>query len=351
MTLGEEAGIGPQDEVRRDRYGRPLLIPRDPEGSLAPPAADGRVPYTRASGLADYASGTKTGLETWKRRLAARGVAEREDLAGMIAALPPLGEGKEYAQANKATNALLDEYVESALEHAGAHHKANYGTAIHAFTVQNAGLFPPERMQADIAAYEAELERLEITPLADEIFVANDGLWAAGTFDHLYRLKDGRVVVGDKKSGIPHLVDTAVQLSVYSSADFYDVATDERMTMEEFVAENFGGPYDPSVGLHVSIPAQQGTCKITMLDLDEGYQLAMRAAFCRTARLASSEARFIVPLEEAAESKPDEDYKASIQKLMTRFDVEQFVNALPEPVRSDKDVLKLCTERWKMLPA
>lgn len=268
-----ETDIGP----KRDRWGRPLLLP---PGC----GEEDRTWYSRASSLSDYASGVKTGLETWKRRHAAIGIARREDLAAMIAALPETGKDKKDDQV---TNAQLDGYIEEALIASGAPAKANWGTAVHGFTTDGVDAsHAPERMRADIEAYERELARLGIRPVLDEVFTANEELRVAGTFDHLYLLPDGRVVVGDKKTGIDSPLDAAIQMSCYAYGDVYDWRTDERESMES-VAGSFG-TFDPSVGLHVHIPRGEGRCVIKALDLQHAFRLAKHAAVLRDARLAAN---------------------------------------------------------------
>lgn len=274
----EQEAIGP----KRDRWGRPLLVPAS--GHLRVQAdASGKTWYSRASSLSDYASGVKTGLETWKRRLAVVGVARNEHVAAMIAGLPDMDTGDKKGDA--VTKAQVDEHIETALSLAGASAKADWGTAVHSFTAEGNLEHAPERMKADIAAYHACLERLGITPLMDEVFVANDVLRAAGTFDHLYRLPDGRVVVGDKKTGIEHMLDSAIQMGTYSHSDVYDWRTDERTPLAD-VAGSFGN-FDPSVGLYVHIPRGEARCEMKLLDLEYGHTLGDYCASLRDAGLAA----------------------------------------------------------------
>lgn len=270
----ESEEIGP----KRDRWGRPLLVPM--ERSLQGEAdVNGRTWYSRASSLSDYASGVKTGLETWKRRNVAVGLARREDVAAMLAALPDMETGDKKSDA--VTKAQVDEYIDMAFEASGAAAKANYGTAIHGFTADGNAEHAPERMKADIAAYEAELERLGIRPVLSEVFVASDSLRAAGTFDHLYQLPDGRVVVGDKKTGAKNYLDAAIQMSVYANGDVYDWRTDTREPLE-IVGGSFGD-FDSSVALYVSIPRGEATCEVTLLDMNYAYDLALHCAELRDA--------------------------------------------------------------------
>lgn len=286
--MGFKDDIEDEAGPKRDRWGRPLLVPAGP--TLAAQAdKQGRVWYSRASSLSDYASGVKTGLETWKRRLAVVGTAQREDIAAMVAALPSLETDDK--KNDQVTKAQLDEYIEEALISAGASAKANWGTAVHGFTADGDPDLAPERMKADIAAYYAKLELLGITPVMDEVFVACDSLRVAGTFDHLYRLPDGRIVVGDKKTGIAHLLDAVIQMSGYNHGDVYDWRTDERTPLAD-VAGSFGN-FDPSVALHVHIPRGEARCEITMLDTSVGYGLAEHCAALRDASHAAFRDRLV----------------------------------------------------------
>lgn len=312
MGFQSDASDDPVDLVRRDRWGRPLLVPSElHREALAPYTNDeGRVWYTRASSLSDYASGVKTGLETWKRRLLAEGLGAREDIAGMIAALPPSDTGDK--KTDQVTKAQLDEYIEMATDHAGAHAGANHGTAVHGFTA--AGGRPeqaPERMKPDLAAYDEELARLQVTPVLDEFFVACDALQAAGTADHLYRLADGSIVAGDKKtSKAVDIVDHGVQLATYAHGDLYDPATDMRTPLSE-VAESLGGRFRRDFGIIAWIPRGRGECQLIGVNLARAYRLAGYAATIRTARLAqhredfTSQETFAHVLIRAASTKAD----------------------------------------------
>ena len=323
---GEE--IGP----KRDRWGRPLLVPL--EASLQGEAdVNGRTWYSRASSLSDYASGVKTGLETWKRRNVAVGLARREDVAAMLAALPDMETGDKKSDA--VTKAQVDEYIDMAFEASGAVAKANWGTAIHGFTADGNAEHAPERMKADIAAYEAELERLGIRPVLSEVFVASDGLRAAGTFDHLYQLPDGRVVVGDKKTGVKNYLDAAIQMSVYVTGDVYDWRTDTRESLE-IVGGSFGD-FDPSVALYVSIPRGEATCEVTLLDMYYAYDLALHCAELRDAGHSARKDLLIAQTSTGIflERIYACDSRAELQELMAGVE--------------DDDVKKAARFRWNEL--
>lgn len=188
------------DPLQRDRYGRPLLIPA---------SGGDRTAYTRMSTLAGYVC-DDFGLTTWTQRLLAIGYGMREDLAAMVAALPPLNDAqcdkstltKEQQAQDRETKAKLDEYNELALETAGRNYKANHGTAVHGFIQHGHVDQAPERMRPDVESCYDVFRRRGIEVICSEMFVANDRLMAAGSFDHLVRLPTFGIVVADVK-GLP----------------------------------------------------------------------------------------------------------------------------------------------------
>lgn len=291
--MGFKDDIEPEQAgPRRDRWGRPLLVPME-KHLQAEADVNGRTWYSRASSLSDYGSGVKTGIEVWKRRHAVVGVARREDIAGMIAALPDMDTGDK--KSDQITKAQVDEYTEMAYQAAGLYEKANWGTAVHGFTADGNPEHAPERMKADIDAYERELARLGITPVMDEVFTACDSLRVAGTFDHLYQMPDGRIVVGDKKTGKESLIDAAIQMTGYANADVYDWRTDQRDPLA-LVAGSFGD-FDSSVGLHVLIPRGEARCEIKLLDLHYAYDLALHCAELRDAGHAARKDLVVAQLD------------------------------------------------------
>lgn len=327
--IGQEAEpTGP----KRDQWGRPLLVPAAPY-LVAQVNKSGKTWYSRASSLSDFASGVKTGIETWKRRHAVVGIARREDLAAMVAALPDMETDDK--KNDQVTKAQLDEYIELASEHAGMYLKANYGTAIHGFTADGSIEHAPERMKADIMAYRHELERLGITPVLDEVFVACDPLRAAGTFDHLYRLPDGRVVVGDKKTGDTSFLDSGIQMAVYANSDVYDWRTDERTPLAD-VAGSFG-TWDPTVTLHVDIPRGQARCEMTLLDSEIAYDLAHHATVLRDASYAAFRDKLVVSSNEGL-------FLERLHACKTRDELV----ALMKGVESD-DAKEAANKQWKAL--
>jgi hypothetical protein len=256
------------DAVPRGRYDRPLIIPVG-GGEL--------VPYTRASGLADEIAGGGQGLTIWAKRNVALGIARNEDLAAMAA-------GLEYGDKK------LDEIIETAITRVD--HKAAWGTAVHSLTEgPEPSPFAPKRMQPDVSAYYTELKRCGLTSVASELFVVNDELRVAGTFDDVYHHPLDGYKVGDKKTGKKKPLNVMVQLAVYAGGFLYDPATGARTPL--------GVRRDK--GLLAHIPKGEGAAEFFDVDLMLGRDLALFCAAIRDAKpLFRQLERYGPPLEEAA---------------------------------------------------
>jgi hypothetical protein len=272
-----------QPNPPRDRFGRPLLVP---------PGGGERQPYTRMSSLANMIC-DQSGLATWEKRLLARGLSEREDLAAMVAALPRClsdkRDKKTLTAAEKredsAVNAKLDEYINLALEQAGKNFKANAGTAVHSFTDPGADLRNvPERMQPDVDSFLNFIEQHNIEILATEVFVVNEELGCAGSFDHLATVPgQPGVCVLDKKTGQigGKGLAFAVQLAGYANSEVYDLDTDERRPLESLTD---GLRINNRIGYVAHIPLGAGRTDLYSIDLMRGRHAARLATNVRTAR-------------------------------------------------------------------
>ncbi len=287
----------------RDRWGRPLLKPASDVASTLD-----RIPYTRASTMGSYVQ-DHSGLHTWEKRLLARGLGCREDLAAMCAALPEPNAAKcdkkgltrQQIAEDKATNAKLDDIIDQALEGAGRSFKANHGTAMHGFTDPGADLDRvPQRMMDDVAAWHHALRLHGIDILATEVFVVNEVLGVAGTFDHLVRHPELGVCVLDKKTGQvdDKALGFSVQLACYASAEVYDWHTDTRAPLESLTG---GEQVNQDVGLIAHIPLGAGRTDLYRIDLAFGHRAARLAAMVRTARSQAKDA--MTPLAAMREEK------------------------------------------------
>ena len=266
------------DGPPRDRYGRPMLIPRGMEI-----LDENRKPYTRASSLSDYLA-DYSHLWKWKMRYLARSLGQNRDLA-MLAGSEcyTTGFDKGEEKENRASGRRLDDIIERALERGKISEKADYGTTIHALTEPgNDGNVEYDDVAADVKAFWDCVNALGVTILGTELFTANDELMVAGTFDHLMYVPGYGIVITDKKTSKDvHGEDFRIQLSDYANSDLYDWETDLRISLEEFIAKQGWDPdlLDRSKGLIFHIKG--GVCEIWELDLTAGYEAAKVAVWVR----------------------------------------------------------------------
>lgn len=280
--LADHGEVG-RGGVRRDRYGRALLKMR---------GGDIRVPYTSASSLSDYITNPYA-MHKWQMRYLARGLGIREDLAALAGAetySTGFGEWDTDAD-NKVSGRRLDDIIARALDTARQHERADYGSAVHLLTepgAEAAGAAVPARMRGDVDAFWRATRGMTI--VATELFVANDELMAAGTFDHLLDGDDfadlpqfkgvevaGTLLVTDKKTGRLKGPEASVQTAVYAGGELYDAETDERTTFEE----RFGKPVSQQVAILFWIPAGQQQAIPFPLNLVEGREAALHAVWVR----------------------------------------------------------------------
>lgn len=273
MTVPSPADFFSDIEVGRDHSGRPMIRP------LGSPASAPLVPYTRASTLADYISDHRH-IHRWEMRYLAKAMGKNPDLAE-LAAVESYSTGFDVPDDKSASGRRLDSIISRALDRVGIHEKADYGTAVHAAT-EPANPGPhPERMRADVAAFKEGLQRCGILLLATEVFVANDELQAAGTFDHLAWVPGLGVVILDKKTGRKNLHEFGVQFSVYANADVYNVKTHDRLGLEDLLR---GTPFEgDGINREVGIAAmiRSGGVDFVEVDLEKGYEGAKAAARAR----------------------------------------------------------------------
>lgn len=273
------------DRPPRDKSGRPMLIPRGVELEGEVPADDPRrVPYTRASGLADNLEDFSF-LWKWKMRGLAKGLADRMDLVRLVAAENYTTGFTDDEAANREAGRRIDAVIERALDHSGTDQKADYGTAIHARTEPgNTGTDPDEKQRLDQQSCWDLWSRMGVVHLGTEVFTACDELRSAGTFDHLSYVPGYGIVVTDKKTSSKAKQNYDVQLGGYSRSDVYNKDTDQRMTLEEFIASKGWDPalLNRSVGIIWWVKG--GKTEARILDLDNGYRWAKVAASIRDER-------------------------------------------------------------------
>ena len=244
------------------------------------PKIDGKY-FTRASSLAKTLE-DQGGLINWKAKMAAKGIADSEQLRALAATTP------------------IDDYrwrdiVERACEQAGASNAADLGTSIHAATeawdLHDERPAGPKAVVADAEAYRHVCKQHELKPLAAEVFVANKDLRTAGSFDRLVEGPDGvaRILdiktIGAKKDAEAAAkwtgVAWAIQIATYANSKPYD---GEKGWLEW---EDIGlrQPAAKGVNAYVAaIPRGSGKCFLIDIDLTEGFRLAELAAEVRDAR-------------------------------------------------------------------
>lgn len=243
----------PPKAVRRDRWGRPLIL--QPDGSSEP--------YIRASTMAG-ALDDKTALGDWKARMTGRGVAISPDLQAGFAAIPDMDSKEGKATAN--------ELAEQARERAGANRKRVMGTAIHSFTeVIDRGGTPehvPQDLHAVLRNYMSATAGVRW--LAFEQFVVVDSVRVAGTADRIgvregelprvWDIKTGRIDYGHLKF--------AVQLALYAHGQLYNPATGARRPWPQV---------DLSIGHILHVDPVSGEVQSYDVDLLKGWE-AVQAA-------------------------------------------------------------------------
>jgi hypothetical protein len=251
------AAAEPVDRWKRDRWGRPLVLP--PDGGTP-------VPYGRPSGFGIVLE-DRFGLNKWQTRMACLGLAQRADLLAQFAA----------ASDDRARDALINQ----AQEAAGASSGANMGSALHSFTEAldlGRDITVPAPWDADVQAYSQALadHGIVIDPAMIELDVVCDDLALAGTADR-YVMWQGRRVVADLKTG-KKIADPAlgysVQLAVYARSFLYHHDTGARTDLE----------CCHDVGLIIHLPAGQARCDIYEVDLRAAWDLAHLAAQVKQAQ-------------------------------------------------------------------
>ena len=247
----------------RDGRDRPMLVPKGmPKGATAP--------YTRASSFADRVK-DKRHIHRWEMRYLAKSMSQeaQQDLRDLAAGeVYTTGFDKPDLAKNRASGKNLDDIVKRALDRAGIHQKADRGTAIHSFCEDPTRLWEvPAHLRDYVEGYWRRLKEDGIRIIAVEIFVANDEVMAAGTFDSLVWHPLFGFCIADIKTGD---IDPGygIQIPIYANGELYDTDTDERHPLE---ALTDGEEVNREVGLIFDVKPE-GT-KILKVDLVKGWEL------------------------------------------------------------------------------
>ena len=269
-TLNPEALTSlnqPQQEVRRDRWGRYQVLP---------PRGDKPVGYTRATTIAKILDDSSS-LMAWNSRMTAIGLGLRPDLVALVATTP---------QDDKKT---LDSLVKRASEAGGATVRRDLGTAVHGLLerrLKDPSFVAPDPYQADIEAVLSALADagLSFVDGMTERIVVNDEIEVAGTFDLL--LTDGEdIFVSDLKTGSSVKyggLGFAIQLSIYANAsNLYtqgaakDGSEDVRDPMPNV---------SKSAGIVIHCQPGSGLAELHWLDLEAGTEALHTALEVRRLR-------------------------------------------------------------------
>lgn len=258
------------NEVERQN-GEPLIL--QPDGT--------RKAYTRASSLGDFIVDTSF-LIQWKQRYLVRQMGKHEDLAA-LAGLETYSTGfDENSVTKSASGKRLDWIAEQAFIRGRINERADFGTVIHALTEPGNEGYEPVRAAADVQAFWEHIEENGIKIAGTELFVANDIIRAAGTFDHLVWTEKYGWTIADKKTG--RNVDGlgfSCQFATYSRAKLYDPKTGERTDLESLTN---GEPINLDVALLFEV--HDGMCRTRKVPIsdDRGWAAAQLAAQVRDAR-------------------------------------------------------------------
>lgn len=267
----EAMGVYPADDkVRRDHYGRYLILPPDGEKPIG---------YTRATTVAETLDDA-FGLFDWNAAMALTGTMMRRGLrARWEALIARSGANPWYFDAE--SKAECKQLVAEGAAVGGAHDRAEIGTARHALTAlldrgQPTGRFLTDEAEDDLRAYvEAMAEaNIEIIPDMIERIVVLDAFKVAGMFDRLVRVPGFSLpLIADIKTGGALSWSThtfAIQLAIYSRANALyaqgpaaDGSEDVRDPMPEVDQEN---------GLIIWLPANEARCELVLVDLTAGTE-------------------------------------------------------------------------------
>ncbi|OII68264.1 hypothetical protein [Streptomyces sp. CC77] len=280
--------------VPRDRWGRPLVVPK---GGGKPRG------LTRTTTFVD-AIEDKSALTAWGKRMTLLGAAREPSLLDQLKYLNPQSPEDKP---------ILDQLAERAVTAAGANVKRERGTHLHSLSerVDQRRELPPGTSAsdvADMAAYEAATARFEVVEM--ERFVVVDELGVGGTFDRLLRYAgpgpDGRpfegLLIGDLKTGSVQYggLKMASQLAVYSRGELYDhtafpvnagdakelAAWKRREVPADLAATAYSAI--PGVnrkwGVIIHLPAGEARCTLYWADLRVGWEAARLCLDIRRAR-------------------------------------------------------------------
>lgn len=259
---------------------------RDKKGSYrAPILVDGHVgperSWTRVTNMVARLE-DQSGIEGWKLRRAVQGATSKESLIASAQAHDPDDDKKEYTQ-----------YVEDALEAAGANEARKIGSAVHKMTedldhgIKTLEQFSP-RWRPILDLYQRTIKDAGWTIEHIEQVILIDGYKVAGTIDRVIVDPEGNRRIADIKTS-KHLdygyLGPGVQIAAYANHDAtchyhwepgYVPIGVYHVDNEHIITER--GPaiqgVDRDYGYVVHLPWQGdhvGTCTIHKVEIDEAW--------------------------------------------------------------------------------
>jgi len=248
--------------------------------------------YTRCSTVADAVQ-SNFALDRWQRGRLIYGLVRRMDLV-------ELAQGYDLDDMES-----FESISERAQEFAGVHEKADKGSALHRFAeIIDGGHELPKVISTvnreDVAAYRSALieNGLLVRPDLMERVIYVEALNVCGRLDRVYEIQatDGRriYVVGDLKTSQHNpikfsAVGVAVQLSIYSRADYFEIGNGSGRWERPPVQ------IDQNLGLILHFPSGSGQAEVYEVDLELGWELAGMAVRIRELNSARGRSRLIRP--------------------------------------------------------
>lgn len=215
--------------------------------------------WTRASEYIDCLE-DKWGLVFWLQKMVAYGIATREDLQVLAASTDVKGNSGWYR------------IIEQAKEASGGNKASNLGTAFHAFREafdKGEQVKVPTVFQPAMSAYKTEMKKygFKAVPELVERNVVHRDLKIAGTFDNVYELPSGELVIADTKTNQDTkygALKRAMQMALYANAPLiWDAKKQNYEPLPKISKEK---------GYIIHIPSGGNTCTIIESNLKIGWE-------------------------------------------------------------------------------
>lgn len=337
-----------EDEVPRDQYGRPKIIPPGGKGPMKA--------YSRASGFGKQIENTSN-LEKWGKRQMLRAAAIDPSLIDRVPhdVEPDEEKGTEGSwprtrggEISKKHRDVLNSLVEQADEVVGSQDKAGLGTDIHAateFIDRGDSLedkligYDPERRELLIDranAYYRLVQDYGFTYDSIEDFGVQDDVEVAGTWDRRgcvpFWREHSQVILDVKTSGSMDFagIGFAVQLATYAHSVAYSFKDGERTPHDDMDLER-------ALIIHVS-REKGGPVEVYPVDIATGWRYTNLVNEVIMARRVGGKAI----------DKNFDQRKALVLMCSTRRELEEMgdvIRSWPERLR------KFANAYWKGLAA